>query len=123
MWPAHGLAAVVQEKCEIQNQWVGELLKQFAIMNQLRIIGRRQRIKLVDAHQGVLVGSIPVQELVLYKAGELAEFGNVPAKKIHSMHHPQNASHSAFLRQNRSEDHTRSACILICSSYVPEASA
>jgi hypothetical protein len=41
VWPAHGLAAVVQEKCEIQNQWIRELLKQFAIMNQLRIIGLR----------------------------------------------------------------------------------
>src|SRR5438874_2676073 len=92
VWPAHGLAAVVQKKCEIENQWVRELLKQFAIINQLRIIGRRQRIKFIDTHQRVLVGSIPVQELVLHKAGELAKFGHVPAKKIHPMRHPQNVS-------------------------------
>jgi hypothetical protein len=41
VWAAHGLAAVVQEKCEIQNKWVRELFKQFAIMNQFRIIGLR----------------------------------------------------------------------------------
>src|SRR6476660_7857831 len=123
VWAAHGLAAVVEEKCEIQNQWVRELFKQFAIMNQLRIIGLRQCIKFVDAHQRVLVGSIPVQKLVLHKAGELAEFGNVPAKKVHPMHHPQDASNSAFLGQNRRKDRTRSARILIRSGYVAQASA
>jgi len=123
VWAAHGLAAVVQEKCEVQNQWVRELFKQFAIMNQLRIASLRQCIKFVDAYQRVLVGGIPVQELVLHKARELAEFGNVPAKKIRSMHHPQDASYSAFLGQNRSEDHTRSARILIRSGYVAKASA
>jgi hypothetical protein len=71
----------------------------------------------------MLVGSIPVQELVLNKAGELTEFGNVPAKKVHPMHQPQDASNSAFLGQNRRKDRTRSARILICSGYVAEASA
>src|SRR5207247_9337971 len=85
--------------------------------------GFSQGIKCVDAYQRVLVGGIPVQELVLHKARELAEFGNVPAKKIRSMHHPQDASYSAFLGQNRSEDHTRSARILIRSGYVAKASA
>src|SRR4029453_6427061 len=56
-------------------------------------------------------------------AGELTEFGNVPAKKIDPMHHPQDASHFAFLGQNRRKDHTRPARILICSGYVAEASA
>ena len=121
--PAHRFAAVVQEKCEIQDQWVRELLKQFAIMNQLRIIGRDQRIKFVDAHQCVLVGSVPVQELVLHKAGQLAKFGNVPAKKIHPMHHSQDASHSAFLGQNRGEVHTRYARILVRSGHMAQASA
>src|SRR3954464_4412569 len=71
----------------------------------------------------MLVSSIPVQELVLHKAGELAEFRNVAAKKVHPMHQPQDASHSAFLRQNRRKDRTRSARILIRSGYVTEASA
>src|SRR5215467_10452624 len=118
VWPAHGFAAVVQEKCEIQDQWVSELLKQFAIVNELRIISRGQRIKFVDAHQGVLVGGIPVQKLVLHKAGELAKFRDVATKKIHPMHHSQDASHSALLGQNRGEDYTRSAPILVRSGYM-----
>src|ERR1700756_1694820 len=123
MWPPHGLAAVVQEKCEIQNHWVCELLEQFTIMNQLRIVGRRQGVEFVNAHERVLVGGISMQKLVLHEARELAEFGNVPAKKIHSMHHPKDAPHSAFLGQDRSEDCTGSARILIRSGCVAKASA
>src|SRR5262245_9353172 len=60
---------------------------------------------------------------MLHKTGELAEFGDVAAKKVHPMHHPKNASHSPFLGQNRHEDHTRSARILICTRHMAEASA
>ena len=123
VWPANSFTAVVQEQCKIEHKGIRESLKQFAIMNQLRIIGLCQRIKFVDAYQRVLVGGIPMQELVLHKAGELTKFGNVAAKKIDTVHHSQDATYSAFLGQNRFEDRTRPARVLICPGHVPQASA
>src|SRR5262245_34707249 len=64
-----------------------------------------------------------MQKLVLHKTGELAEFGNVTSKKVHPMHHPEDASHFAVLGQNGCKDHTRSSRILIRSGDVAEASA
>src|SRR5262245_49443481 len=60
---------------------------------------------------------------MLHKTGELTKFGNVPAKKVHAVHHPEDASYVALLRQNRDKNRTRSAGVLIRSRYVAEASA
>ena len=113
----------MQEKCKIQNQRVGELLEQFAIRDQLRLIRHRQCIEFVDAYQSVLVRRIPVQKLMLHKAGELTEFGNVSAKKIDAVHHSQDAPHSPFVGENRFENHTWPARILIRPSDMAQASA
>src|ERR1051325_9477681 len=92
-------------------------------MNQLWINGCQQCIKFVDAYQRVLVSSVPVQKLVLDQAGELSEFWDVTAKKIDPVHHSHDASHSAFLGQNRRKDRARSPGVPIGSGYMPKASA
>src|SRR5947207_2515024 len=60
---------------------------------------------------------------MLYQAGELAKFGYVPAVKVYSMQHSQDAPDSAFLRQNRFKDLAWAASILISTRHEPEASA
>ena len=71
----------------------------------------------------MLVGRVTMEKFMLHQAGQLAEFGNVAAEKIHLMHHSQDASHSAFLRQNRFEDRARPPRILIGAGNLAEVSA
>src|SRR5204862_7472778 len=98
MWSGtNGFAAVVQKKCQIENQRVFELLKNIPISNQLLIIRLREGVKFVDTYQCMLVGCITMYKLMLHETGMLAEFGNVTTEKIYPMHHSQYPHDLPFL--------------------------
>ena len=123
VWPRpDSFAGIVQKQCQIQNKWILQLLKNFAISYQLRIIGRDQRVQFVDADQRVFVGRITMQELMLHQTGQLAEFGNISAEEIDPMHHSKNAANFAFLGQYRFKYIAGTSGILKCPSHLAETS-
>ena len=70
-----GLAGVVEQQREIERGRVVVLLEKVAVTAEFRIFRGDEFIEFVDADQGVLVGGVAVEELVLHEAGEASEFG------------------------------------------------
>ena len=99
------------------------MLKNAAIGNHLWIVRPDQGIELVDADQGMFVGRVTMKKLVLHQTGQLPEFRNVAAKKIHAVHHSKHTSHFAFTRQDRLENIPWFLRILVGAGDLPEAPA
>src|SRR5262249_42803790 len=89
---------VVQEQCQVEDEWIIQIFEDLAIRNQLRIVRPYERVELVDAEECMLVRGITMEKLVLHEAGQLPEFGDVAAQKIDPMHQTQRTSHLTLLR-------------------------
>src|SRR5947199_9634330 len=96
-----GAPGVVQEKREIKNKRILELLEKCPVGTQLRIFCLYDLVEFVDADQGVFIRGVTMKKFMLHQAGELAEFRHVTAEKIDSMHHTQHQSELTFARNNR----------------------
>ena len=70
-------AGVVQQKREVEDKRILQFFEQRPIRAQLRVLSVHHLVKLVDANQGMFVGGVTMEKLVLHQAGELAEFRNV----------------------------------------------
>jgi hypothetical protein len=86
----------VKKQCQIQDKRVLELLKNLPIRDQLRVIGRSERVELVNADQCMFVGRVAMQKLMLHEARQLAEFWNISTQEIDPMHHSENAACFTF---------------------------
>ena len=71
----HGLAGVVQEQREVEDEGTLDFLEHLLIRRGVRDAPAPDVIEPLDAHQRVLVGGVEVEELVLNEAGEFAELG------------------------------------------------
>ena len=77
---------VVQKQSQVENERVFQIFEQMTIRDQLRIRRVNQGIEFIDTEQGVLVGSVAMEEFVLHQTSQLTEFGNVAAKEVDPMH-------------------------------------
>src|ERR1700704_3664896 len=68
----------------------------------------------------MLVGSVTMEELVLYETGQLSELRNVASKKIDAMHHAKDPADLALARHNRFEHLSRRLGILVSTRDQPE---
>src|ERR1700682_168759 len=101
---AHCAPGVVQEKRKIKDKWVLESFEQPPVGTEFRVLRLHHLVELVDANQGVFVGGVAMEEFVLHQAGELPEFGNVPAEEIHPVHHAQHPADLALPRNDPLEN-------------------
>ena len=59
----------MQQKGEIENEWVGQLFEQFPILEQLGICRSGERVQFVDTNQCVFVGRVAMKEFMLHQTG------------------------------------------------------
>ena len=112
---ARGLPGVVQEDGEVQDRGVLELLEQLPVFRHLRVVAREQGVEFLNAHQRVLVGRITVKKLVLDKAEQRAELGEVAAQHAGVVHPAQDAGDPAALSEDVEKNLPGVAQILIRS--------
>src|SRR5438067_426476 len=94
------LSGIVQQECQVKDQWVMQVFEQFPVTDELDILGAGQRVQLIDANQSMFVGGITMEELVLDQAGQLAKFRQITTEEIHPVHHPQDPANLSFLGNN-----------------------
>src|SRR6266705_3205222 len=110
---SHAFSRVMQEQRQVENDWIGQLLKEFPILQKLRVFGGDQGIEFLDADQRVFIRRIAVEKLMLNQTGELTELRNIVPEKINPMHHAQDASHFTFARKDLDEAFSRLFCVLV----------
>ena len=119
-----GLAGVVQQQREIEDAGVLELLEKFRCSRaSFGSVGVDERVEFFDADQGVLVGGVAMEKLVLHEAGELPELRDVAAEKIDLVHRAQDAADLALARADREEGFARGLGILEGAIDEVEAAA
>ena len=64
------------------------------------VVAINQRIHLVDAAQGVFVGGVAMEELVLNQKLHFSEFREKESEDANAMHEAKDGSHFSFLAQN-----------------------
>ena len=105
-----GLAGVVEEQREIEHGRVLELLKELLVFCELRLGRIDQAIEFLDADEGVLVGRVAMEKLVLHEAGQLAELRDVTPEEIDLVHGAQDRADLALARADGEEGFPRRAC-------------
>src|SRR6266705_5120728 len=108
---SHAFSRVMQEQRQVENDWIGQLLKEFPILQQLRVFGGDQGIEFLNADQRVFIRRIAVKKLMLNQTGELTKLRNIATEKIHPMHHAQGVSHFTFARKDLDEAFSRLFCV------------
>jgi hypothetical protein len=83
------LSGVVQQHGEIENGGILEVAEDFCVSLEAGFGGEEQGIDFFSAKQGVLVGGVPVEKLMLDKACQGRELGKVFSKKPQVVHHPE----------------------------------
>ena len=99
----NSLPGIMQQQRKVQRGGPVNLLKHLVITPVLIPFFLPQSIESLEAHEGVFIHGILVIKLVLYKASQASEFGQVLTQKIQLMHAPQNMPHCAGLIQNFQE--------------------
>ena len=102
-----GLARVVQEEREVEDEGVFELLKNPLILRELGLGGVDHPVELLDANERVFVRRVSMEKLVLHEARELSELRHVAPEKIHFVHRAQNRADLALPRHDRVEGLSR----------------
>ena len=84
-----GTTGVVHDHREIERVGIADIQQQTTIKFAARRFINEQCVELVDAAQGVLVGGVAVEKLMLHKAVHGIEFGEEFSEKSHPVHEPQ----------------------------------
>ena len=100
---AVGLAHVVEQQGQVEDEGPLQLLEQRGVGGVGRVFGLPDAVQLLEAHQRVLVGGVLVIELMLHQAGELAELGQVFAQQVHLVHGAQDGRDAAALVEDGQE--------------------
>src|SRR6266487_2943142 len=108
---SHAFSRVVQEQRQVENDWIGQLLKEFSILQELRVFGGDQGIEFLNADQRVFIRRVAVEKLMLNQTRELTKLRNIVTEKINPMHHAQDASHFTFARKDLDEAFSRLFCV------------
>ena len=120
---ARRLAGVVEQQRQVEDERVGEIFEQLPVVGELRVAGFEQRVEFFDADEGVFVGRIPVEKLVLHEAGQFAELRQVGAEQIHLVHRAQDAPDLSAPGEDRDERFPRRARVLERPVHQPEPAA
>ncbi len=97
---AFGFSGVVEEQSQVEHVGTLKAVKQWRIGIVRGGFGFPDAVELFDAHQSVFIGRILMIELMLDKAGELAEFGDVFAEHIDVMHRAKDGRDASALAEN-----------------------
>jgi len=93
-------SGVVKEDGQVERVGVFYIDEKMSVALCRRIVGLYEGVELIDAAQGVLIGSVTVKKLVLDEAFQGAEFREVAAKDPAAMHKPEGACDLPFLFQD-----------------------
>ena len=100
---AGGLAGVVQQHCEVEQERMFELLEQRRVGFVAWLLGFPDAVHLFEADQRVLVGGVLMIKLVLHQAGQPAELGEVFAQQADLVHRAQDRGDVAALVEDFQE--------------------
>ena len=105
------LSGIVQQECQVKDQWVMQVFEQFPVTDELDILGAGQRVQLIDANQSMLVGGVTMEILVLNEAGQVTEFRQIAPEKIGGVHQAENSCSFPFAIEHTRENFARRLAI------------
>ena len=93
-------ARVVEEKCHIHRDGIFHVLKDPAEKLLFGIFRMDEAIKYFDTAQGMLVGGIAVEELVLDQICQLSELGKIQSQETKLVHLAKDVRHLTAILKN-----------------------
>ena len=91
-------AGVVEEHGQVEDVGPRRLLQEGAVLGKGRLGGVDDFVEHFDADEGVFVGGVTMEELVLHQAGQGAELGEEAAEEAEFVHGAQGAADLSLAR-------------------------
>ena len=91
-------AGVVEEHGQVEDVGPRRLLQEGAVFGKGRLGGVDDFVERFDADEGVFVGGVTMEELMLHQAGEGAELGEEAAEEAEFVHGAQGGADLSLAR-------------------------